>query len=108
LLSPPDPCTSSPVDQLGPVRGKLHTYGNAATGFPAVQLRNVAVAANIHHVQQHKPALITIHAVIVYSLGNCIQTLPLQQNQHAHIELHVYSSMWSEAEALSEYGVVPE
>jgi hypothetical protein len=23
-------------------------------------------------------------------------------------ELHVYSSMWSEAEALSEYGVVPE
>jgi hypothetical protein len=22
--------------------------------------------------------------------------------------LHVYSSMWSEAEALSEYGVVPE
>jgi hypothetical protein len=22
-------------------------------------------------------------------------------------ELHVYSSMWSEAEALSEYGVVP-
>jgi hypothetical protein len=23
-------------------------------------------------------------------------------------DLHVYSSMWSEAEALSEYGVVPE
>jgi hypothetical protein len=23
-------------------------------------------------------------------------------------ELHVYSSMWSEAEAVSEYGVVPE
>jgi hypothetical protein len=23
-------------------------------------------------------------------------------------KLHVYSSMWSEAEALSEYGVVPE